>query len=46
MELKLQIIVFDDADIEAAVKGDRLEIPQCRPDLRVRQPHPGAGRRL
>ncbi len=24
----------------------RLEIPQCRPDLRLRQPHPGAGRRL
>jgi len=26
--------------------GDRLEIPECRPDLRLRQPHPGAGRRL
>ena len=25
---------------------DRLEIPQRRPDLRLRQPHPGAGRRL
>ena len=25
---------------------DRLEIPQCRPDLRLRQPHPGAGRGL
>jgi hypothetical protein len=25
---------------------DRLEIPQCRPDLRVRQPDPGAGLRL
>jgi succinate-semialdehyde dehydrogenase / glutarate-semialdehyde dehydrogenase len=39
-------IVFDDADIEMAVKGgDRLEIPESRPDLRLRQPHPGAGRR-
>ncbi len=37
-------IVFDDADIEMAVRGHRLEIPQCRPDLRLRQPHPGAGR--
>ena len=25
---------------------DRLEVPQRRPDLRLRQPHPGAGRRL
>ena len=40
-------IVFDDADLDAAVEGrDRLEIPQRRPDLRLRQPHPGAGRRL
>ena len=40
-------IVFDDADIEMAVQGaDRVQIPQCRPDLRLRQPHPGAGRGL
>ena len=40
-------IVFDDADLDAAVVGrDGLEIPQRRPDLRLRQPHPGAGRRL
>ena len=47
-------IVFDDADIEMAVKslpqrrqgGDRLEIPQCRPDLCVRQPDRSAGRCL
>ena len=25
---------------------DGVEIPQCRPDLRLRQSHPGAGRRL
>ncbi len=27
-------------------RGDGQQIPQHRPDLRVRQPHPGAGRRL
>ena len=37
-------IVFDDADLDAAVEGDRLEVPQRRPDLRLREPHPGAGR--
>ena len=26
-------------------RGDRLEVPQRRPDLRLREPHPGAGRR-
>ena len=32
-------IVFDDADLDAAVEGrDRLEVPQRRPDLRLRQP--------
>ena len=40
-------IVFDDADLDAAVAGrDGQQIPQHRPDLRLRQPHPGAGRRL
>jgi succinate-semialdehyde dehydrogenase/glutarate-semialdehyde dehydrogenase len=47
-------IVFDDADIEMAVKslplrrqeGDRLEIPQRGPDLRLRQPDLGSGRYL
>jgi len=39
-------IVSDDADIEMAVKVPSLEIPLCRPDLRVRQPHPGAGWRV
>jgi hypothetical protein len=39
-------IVFGDADIEAAAKADRLEIPECRPDLRLRQLQSGAGRRL
>jgi hypothetical protein len=47
-------IVFDDADIEMAVKSfpcggrgrDRLEISERRPDLRLRQPHLDAGRRL
>ena len=40
-------IVFDDADLDAAVEGaHRLEVPQRRPDLRVRQPHLRAGRRL
>ena len=33
-------IVFDDADIPAAVAaGDGVEVPQRRPDLRVRQSH-------
>jgi succinate-semialdehyde dehydrogenase/glutarate-semialdehyde dehydrogenase len=37
-------IVFDDADIDAAVAGCHgLQVPQCRPDLRVRQPPAGAG---
>ena len=40
-------IVFDDADLDAAVAGrDRSQVPQHRPDLRLRQPHPRAGRRL
>ena len=40
-------IVFDDADLDAAVAGrDGQQIPQHRPDLRLRQPHPGAGRRV
>ena len=40
-------IVFDDADLDAAVeRRHRLEIPQRRPDLRLRQPAAGAGRRL
>ena len=40
-------IVFDDADLDRAVAGARgLQVPQRRPDLRVRQPHPGAGGRL
>ena len=39
-------IVFDDADLDAAVQGDaRQQVPQRRPDLRLRQPHPGAGQR-
>jgi hypothetical protein len=46
--------VFDDADIEMAVKSlpvrrqgrDRLEISERRPDLRLRQPDPGAEQRL
>ncbi len=37
-------IVFDDADLDRAVAGAlALQVPQCRTDLRVRQPHPGAG---
>ena len=37
-------IVFDDADLDAAVKGAiAQQISQCRPDLRLRQSHPGAG---
>ena len=38
-------IVFDDADLDAAVEGAiDFQVPQHRPDLRLRQPHPGAGR--
>ena len=40
-------IVFDDADLDAAVaRRDGVEVPQYGPDLRLREPHPGAGRRL
>ena len=40
-------IVFDDADLDAAVVGAMAQqVPQHRPDLRLRQPHPGAGRRV
>ena len=40
-------IVFDDADLDAAVVGAHgQQVPQHRPDLRLRQPHPGAGRRV
>ena len=40
-------IVFDDADLDKAVAGRHgLQVPQRRPDLRVRQPHLRAGRRL
>jgi succinate-semialdehyde dehydrogenase / glutarate-semialdehyde dehydrogenase len=40
-------IVFDDADIDAAVEGAMIcQVPQRRADLRVRQPHLRAGRRL
>ena len=40
-------IVFDDADLDARHRGGgRLEVPQWRPDLRLREPHPGAGRHL
>ena len=40
-------IVFDDADLDAAVEGAiASQVPQHRPDLRLRQPPPGAGRRL
>ena len=32
-------IIFDDAPLEEAVDGlDRLEVPQRRPDVRLRQP--------
>jgi acyl-CoA reductase-like NAD-dependent aldehyde dehydrogenase len=38
-------IVFDDADLEAAVAGAlAVQVPQLRTDLRVRQPLPGSGR--
>ena len=37
-------IVFDDADLDAAAEGaHRLEVPQRRPDVRVRQSHLRAG---
>ena len=40
-------IVFDDADLDEAVEGAMIvEVPQQRPDLRLRQPHLCAGRRL
>ena len=40
-------IVFDDADLDAAVEGAIVsQVPQHRPDLRLRQPHLRAGRRL
>jgi succinate-semialdehyde dehydrogenase/glutarate-semialdehyde dehydrogenase len=40
-------IVFGDADIEMAIKGDIApEIPQCRPDPRLRQRRHGAALRL
>ena len=40
-------IVFDDADLDKAVAGRHgLQVPQRRPDLRVRQPHLRAGGRL
>ena len=40
-------IVFDDADLDAAVEGAIIvEIPQQRPDLRLRQPDLRAGRGL
>ena len=40
-------IVFDDADLDAAVEGAiASKYRNCRPDLRLRQPHPRAGRRL
>ena len=40
-------IVFDDADLDARRRGrDHRQIPQLRPDLRVHQPLPRAGRHL
>ena len=40
-------IVFDDADLDAAVQGAMgSKYPQHRPDLRLRQPAAGAGGRL
>ena len=40
-------LIFDDADLDAAVEGaDRVEVPQRRPDLRLRQPHLRAARGL
>ena len=39
-------IVFDDADLDAAVdRRHGVQVSQRRADLRLRQPHPGAGRR-
>jgi succinate-semialdehyde dehydrogenase/glutarate-semialdehyde dehydrogenase len=38
-------IVFDDADVDAAVEGAIIgQVPQHGPDLRLRQPHLRAGR--
>ena len=40
-------IVFDDADLDAAVEGAiAVQVPQHRADLRLRQPLPGPGRGL
>ncbi len=40
-------IVFDDADLDArGRRRDHLEVPQQRPDLRLRQPALRAGRGL
>ena len=40
-------IVFDDADLDAAVAGAiAQQVPQHRPDLRLREPAAGAGRRV
>ena len=40
-------IVFDDADLDSAVEGAMAsKYPQHRPDLRLREPHLRAGRRL
>ena len=41
------LIVFADADLDLAVKGAiDVQIPQRRPNLRVRQPDLGGGRDL
>ena len=40
------LIIFDDADLDAAVKGAIAQVPQQRPDLRVHQPHLRAGQDL
>ena len=39
-------IVFDDADLDRAVDGIRPQVPQRRPDLRLRKPHLHPGRRV
>ena len=40
-------LVFDDADLDARDRGRaRLQVPQHRADVRVREPLPGAGRHL
>lgn len=39
-------IVFEDADLDKAVEGAGLEIPQRRANLRLRQPFIRAGRRV